>query len=160
MKIGFVGLGRMGCGMARNLLRAGHELTVYNRTKEKAGAFAKDGAKVVNSPAEAAREAEAVFTMLADDHAVEAVVFGGEGIESGLSRGAAHISSSTISTPFAKRLTEEHTKRGQVYIGAPVFGRPEAAEAKKLIVVPAGPKHALERYRPLFDAIGRATFMI
>jgi 3-hydroxyisobutyrate dehydrogenase-like beta-hydroxyacid dehydrogenase len=159
MKLGFVGLGKMGSGIARNLLRAGHELTVYNRTKEKATAFAKDGAKVANSPAEAAREAEAVFTMLSDDHAVAEVVFGDTGVASGLRAGAAHISSSTISTGFAKRLTEEHSKRGQVYIGAPVFGRPEAAEAKKLIVVPAGPKGALERYRPLFDAIGRVTFI-
>ncbi len=159
MKLGFVGLGKMGSGIAGNLLRAGHELTVYNRTKEKATAFANEGAKVANSPADAARGAEAVFTMLSDDHAVAEVVFGNTGIASGLRDGAAHISSSTISTTFAKRLAEEHTKRGQVYIGAPVFGRPEAAEAKKLIVVSAGPKQALERYRPLFDAIGRATFI-
>lgn len=149
----------MGSGMARNLLRAGHELTVHNRSVEKANALAKDGARVAKSPAEAAHEVEAVFTMLADDPAVEEVVFGDQGIGSGLRKGAAHISSSTVSTDLSQRLTEEHAKRKQLYIAAPVFGRPEAAEAKKLIVVPAGGKQAVERYRPLFDAIGRATFV-
>ncbi len=148
----------MGSGMARNLLHAGHELTLYNRTAEKANDLAKQGARVAKWPAEAAHGAEAVFTMLSDDHAVADVVFGDEGIESGLGQGAAHISSSTISTSFSRRLAEEHGKRKQVYIAAPVFGRPEAAETKKLIVIPAGDKQALERYRPLFDAIGRATF--
>jgi 3-hydroxyisobutyrate dehydrogenase-like beta-hydroxyacid dehydrogenase len=160
MKIGFIGLGLMGSGMARNLLRAGHEVAAYNRTREKAEALSKDGARVANSPAEAARGSEAVFTMLSDDQAVSEVVFGKDGLASGLENNAAHISSSTISVAMARRLAEEHAKKGQRFLTACVFGRPEAAENKKLIVVAAGRSELLDRYRPLFDAIGRATFAI
>jgi 3-hydroxyisobutyrate dehydrogenase-like beta-hydroxyacid dehydrogenase len=159
MKIGFIGLGRMGSGMARNLIKASHRVTVYNRSPERARAFAGGDAQVGNSPADAARNADAVFTMLSDDQAVSEVVFGMAGIVSALDNGAAHISSSTISTALARRLTETHRERKQVYLSVPVFGRPEAAEAGKLIVVAAGEHAAVERYRPLFDAIGRATFV-
>ncbi len=159
MNISFVGLGRMGSGMARNLLRAGHQLTVYNRTRDKAEALASEGARVANSPADACRDSEAVFTMLSDDHALAEVVFGENGIASGLENGAAHLSSSTISVAFARRLAEEHGKRGQQFVSTPVFGRPEAAENKKLIVLAAGAAEVVERFRPLFDAIGRQTFV-
>ena len=158
MKIGFVGLGRMGSGMARNLLRAGHKLSVYNRTRDKAETLAHDGARVAKSPADVCRDAEAVFTMLSDDHALAEVVFGDQGIASGLERGAAHISSSTISTAFARKLAEEHSQRNQAFVTAAVFGRPEAAEGKKLIVVAAGESSMLERCAPLFEAVGRRTF--
>src|SRR4051812_28471663 len=136
MKLAFIGLGRMGSGMARNLLRAGHEVAVYNRSRSKAEALAGDGARIAGSPAEACRDCEAVITMLADDPAVEEVVFGDNGIASTLS--GAHISSSTISTAMARRLAFEHARRGQGILSAPVFGRPDAAEAKKLIVVAGG----------------------
>jgi len=159
MEIGFVGLGKMGTGMARNLIRAGHQLTVYNRTPEKAESLRGDGATVADSPANAARGTQAVFTMLADDHALAHVTFGEHGIAAGLQKGAVHISCSTISTHLARRVMDEHTERGQVMISAPVFGRPEAAEAKRLIVVPAGEHRTLERLQPLFDAIGRRTFV-
>lgn len=158
MKIGFIGLGKMGSGMARNLLRAGHEVTAYNRTREKAEALSKDGVRVANSPADAARGAEAVITMLADDHAVSEVVFGEDGLASALGQNAAHISASTISVAFAKRLMEEHGRKGQRFVSACVFGRPEAAENKKLVVVAAGKAELLDRYAPIFEAIGRATF--
>src|ERR1700758_3730315 len=102
MNVGFVGLGKMGTGMAHNLIRAGHRLTVYNRTREKADAFAKEGAEVVDSSADAARSADCVFSMLANDQAVAEVTFGDKGIAAGLKEGAAHISSSTISTSFAR----------------------------------------------------------
>src|SRR5258706_4007047 len=111
MKIGFVGLGKMGSGMARNLLRAGHELVVYNRSREKAEALAPEGARVADSPMAAARDAEAVVTMLADDRALEDVVFGEKGILAGLRAGCVHISSSTISTALARRLTAVHSAR-------------------------------------------------
>ncbi len=159
MKIGFIGAGKMGSGMARNLLRAGHEVTVYNRTRAKADALRGDGARVVDSPAETAADAEAVFTILSDDHAVAEVVFGDNGIASTLRKGAAHISSSTISVGFGRRLQEEHTKRYQSFVAANVFGRPEAAEKAQLLVVVAGENGAIERFRPLFDAIGRKTFI-
>lgn len=159
MKIGFVGLGKMGSGIARNLLRAGHELTVYNRTREKAEALAGDGARIADSPAEAARPSEAVFTMLSDDAAVAEVVFGKSGLAAGLQKGATHLSSSTISVALARKLAETHGAKQQAFLSTPVFGRPDAAEAKKLIVVAAGDPEAVERYRPLFEAIGRATFI-
>lgn len=149
----------MGVGMIRNLLRAGHEVTVYNRTREKAKALESDGARVANSPADAARNAEAAFTILADDRAVTDVVFGDHGIVATLPRGAAHLSSSTISVALAQRLEQEHRSRGQVYLAANVFGRPEAAETKQLIVIAAGDPENIEKFQPLFDAIGRKTFV-
>src|SRR5579875_3079579 len=110
MRIGFIGAGKMGSGMARNLLRAGHEVTVYNRTREKAEALHSDGARVANSPADAAHDAEAVFTILSDDQAVAEIVFGENGLASALRKGATHISSSTISVAFGRRLQAEHEK--------------------------------------------------
>ena len=148
----------MGSPMALNLLRAGHELTVYNRSRAKAEVLAAQGARVADSPATAARGAEVVLTMLADDAAVEQVTFGEGGI-SGALGGAIHVSASTISTALARRLAAEHARRGESYLSAPVFGRPEAARAGKLLVVAAGPGALVERCRPLFGAIGRQTFV-
>ena len=124
MKIGFVGLGKMGTGIARNLLRAGHEFTVYNRSRSKTEPLAKEGAHVADSASAAAKGAEAVFSMLSNDAAVEQAVFGEAGIAAGVASGAAHISCSTISIAMARRLTEEHRKRGQTYISATVFAVP------------------------------------
>jgi 3-hydroxyisobutyrate dehydrogenase-like beta-hydroxyacid dehydrogenase len=160
MKIAFIGLGRMGMGMARNLLRARHTLAVYNRSREKTEALAADGARVANSPADACRDAEVVMTMVADDHALEQVVFGNDGIASAMKSDCIHLSHSTISTVLARKLTVEHAQRKQVYLSVPVFGRPEAAETKNLLVVAAGPSESVERCRPLFDAIGRQTFVV
>ncbi len=143
----------MGSAMARNLLRAGHELTVYNRTPKKAEALAAEGARAAASPAEAARGAEAVHSMLADDDAVRQAVFGEGGIASAMAPDAVHVSHSTISTALARELAAA----GHAYISAPVFGRPEAAEKKQLIVIAAGAAGPLSRCRPLFDAIGRQT---
>ncbi len=160
MNLAFLGLGKMGIGMARNLLRAGHNVAVYNRSREKAEALAADGARVADSPAGACREAEIVMTMLADDAALEQVVFGNDGIAAAMEPGAVHLSHSTISTVLARRLTAEHTQRKQGYLSVPVFGRPDAAEAKRLIVVAAGPEELIEHCRPVFDALGRQTFVV
>jgi 3-hydroxyisobutyrate dehydrogenase-like beta-hydroxyacid dehydrogenase len=160
VKIAFIGLGKMGIGMARNLLRAGHTLAVYNRSREKAEALAADGARVANSPADACREAEAVMTMVADDHALKQIVFGNDGIASAMKADCVHLSHSTISTVLARKLTSEHAQRSQGYLSVPVFGRPDAAETKNLLVVAAGPNELIERCRPLFDAIGRQTFVV
>jgi 3-hydroxyisobutyrate dehydrogenase-like beta-hydroxyacid dehydrogenase len=160
MRIGFVGLGRMGGAMARNLCLGGHEVHVYNRTREKAEELTVDGAIVADSPAEACRRATAVFTMLADDTAVSDVVFGEHGIASGLERDSAHISSSTISTAFTQQLAQEHAKHGQGFISAPVFGRPEAAANKQLLLAIAGKADLILRCQPLFDAIGRRSFVV
>jgi 3-hydroxyisobutyrate dehydrogenase-like beta-hydroxyacid dehydrogenase len=147
----------MGSAMARNLLRAGHQVAVYNRSREKAEALASEGARAADSAADACRDSQAVMTMLADDRAVEQIVLGENGVASGLAGGAVHISSSTIGTALARRLASEHARRGQGYLSAPVFGRPEAAASRKLIVVVAGPSELVELCRPLFDAIGRQT---
>jgi len=159
MKITFIGLGRMGAGIAGNLLKTDHTLTVFNRTREKAGALARQGAKMADSIQEAVSDCDVVFTMLADDGAVADVVLSDAGIAAALPAGAIHVSHSTISVGMARRLAEEHAQRGQVFVSAPVFGRPDAAEAKRLLVVAAGEAAALERVRPLLDAIGRQTYI-
>ncbi|HKW17892.1 MAG TPA: NAD(P)-dependent oxidoreductase [Terriglobales bacterium] len=157
MKVGFIGLGNMGLPMAANLLKAGHELTVYNRTSEKARPLVDEGAQLAKTPAEACK-ADVVFTMLADDAALEKVTFGEGGVTEGLGEGSIHISASTISVALSERLTAEHEKRGQRFVSAPVFGRPEAAVAAKLFVVVAGPSDAVDKCTPLFEAVGQKTF--
>ncbi|MGD1097589.1 MAG: NAD(P)-dependent oxidoreductase [Bryobacteraceae bacterium] len=156
MELGFIGLGNMGSAMARNLLRAGHQVTVYNRTADKARLLEKDGAVVAANIAQACKSG-VVATMLADDPAVEQTVFGEAGILASLSPGGIHVGMSTISLALARRLTEAHQKAGQTYISAPVFGRPQAAEAAKLAVVAAGPEDAVLRCKPAFEAMGQRT---
>jgi 3-hydroxyisobutyrate dehydrogenase-like beta-hydroxyacid dehydrogenase len=160
MNLAFIGLGKMGAGMARNLLRAGHTVALYNRSREKADALAAEGARAADSPEDACQDAEAVMTMVADDHALDQIVFGKDGIAAALKAGCVHLSHSTISTALARKLTDEHARRNQGYLSVPVFGRPEAAESKKLVVVAAGARELIERCRPLFDAIGRATYVV
>jgi 3-hydroxyisobutyrate dehydrogenase-like beta-hydroxyacid dehydrogenase len=160
MKIAFIGLGSMGLPMATNLLKAGHELVVYNRTRERAESLGKQGARVAGSPREAASGVEILITMLADDAAVEAVMFGDQGALQGLGRGATHVSMSTIGHGFSRRLASEHDARGQQYVAAPVFGRPDAAQAAKLWIVVAGESNTIERCRPLFDAMGQGVEVV
>lgn len=159
MRVGFIGLGQMGRAMAANLLQAGHDVTVYNRTRAKAEALAERGAKIADAPADACR-GDAVFSMLADDAAVERVVFGEEGMLASLSAGAVHVSSSTISVALSKRLAAAHAEAGQRYLAAPVFGRPDAAAAGKLYVAVAGAPDALHIAMPLLDAISQRTFTV
>jgi 3-hydroxyisobutyrate dehydrogenase-like beta-hydroxyacid dehydrogenase len=159
MDVGLIGLGRMGTGIAKSVLRGGHRVTVYNRTRERAEALRRDGAAVAGSIAEACR-GDAVLTMLADDAAVEAVVFGEGGVLQALPRGRTHISLSTISVALSDRLATEHARAGQEFIASPVFGRPDAAEAGKLAVVAAGPKAAVERCKPLWEAMGQKLLVI
>jgi 3-hydroxyisobutyrate dehydrogenase-like beta-hydroxyacid dehydrogenase len=160
MKVGFIGLGSMGLPMATNLLKAGQDLIVYNRTRSRAEEMAKQGARAAGSPREAATGVEVLISMLADDAAVESVMFGDQGALAGLSRGATHASMSTIGHALSRRLHTEHQTRGQSYIAAPVFGRPDAAQAAKLWIVTAGPAQAIERCRPLFDAMGQGIEIV
>jgi 3-hydroxyisobutyrate dehydrogenase-like beta-hydroxyacid dehydrogenase len=157
MKLAFIGAGNMGLPIARNLLRAGHSLTIYNRTRERAEPLRQEGAALADSPADAARDAEAIVTMLADDRAVEQSV---QSFVETLARGAIHIGMSTVSVALSERLAEMHTTRGQIYVAAPVFGRPEAAEAAKLWVVAAGAAEHLERCRPVFEGVGRGCSIV
>lgn len=159
MKLGFVGLGHMGTAMAANLLAAGHTLLAHNRTLAKAQPHVKNGATLAKTPAEAA-VGEVVITMLADDAAVEAVVFGPDGILEALAPGAIHVSMSTISVALSERLAEAHAERGQHYVAAPVFGRPDAAAARKLFIAAAGPADVVARLQPVFDALGQRTFVV
>ena len=159
MKVGFVGLGSMGSGIARNLIKAGHTLTVYNRTKSRAEELRPLGASVAGTPGDAASGAEVVITMLADDRALEAVVLGPRNILESLPAAAVHVGMSTISVALSRRLASVHSERKQHYVAAPVFGRPEAAATGKLFVVAGGPAGQIERCRPLFDAIGQNTFI-
>ncbi len=159
MNVGFVGLGALGLPIARNLLQTPHPVTVFNRTAGRAEGLKAEGARVAESVAAASR-ADVVLTMLADDAAVEAVVFGANGMLGALPTGAVHVSLSTISTALSRRLAEAHGARGQQYVAAPVFGRPDAAAARRLVVVAAGPAEAVERAGPLLEAIGRKLFVI
>jgi 3-hydroxyisobutyrate dehydrogenase-like beta-hydroxyacid dehydrogenase len=159
LDVGFIGLGSMGAAMARNLVKAGHRVTVYNRTRAKAEALAAEGAQVAGRVAEACR-GEILITMLADDDAAEAVLFGDGGVRQSLAAGAIHVSMSTISMALSERLGRMHQEAGQIYATAPVFGRPEAAAAAKLFIVAAGPTQAIEKCRPLFNTMGQKTFVI
>ena len=159
MRIAFIGLGRMGSSMARNLLRAGHQVAVYNRSHEKAEALSKDGAEVADSIAQACRSAEVCWTMLADDAAVGDAVFAPNALAASLEPHATHISSSTISVAMGRALSVAHMSRDQGFLSVPVFGRPDAAEAKKLIAVAGGDPALIERLRPLLESIGRAVFI-
>jgi 3-hydroxyisobutyrate dehydrogenase-like beta-hydroxyacid dehydrogenase len=157
MKIGFIGLGIMGAPMAGHLLKAGHEVTVYNRTAEKAKPLIQQGARYAETVAHAC-EAEIVITMLADDSALESVSYGDKKILESLPKGCTHISCSTISVALSDRVTGDHRRVGQHFVSAPVFGRPEAAAAAKLVVVAAGDAVDIDTCQPIFDAIGQRTF--
>lgn len=157
MRVGFIGLGRMGAGMAANLLGAGHEVTVYNRTPERARALVAQGAHAAHRVTDACR-GDAVITMLADDGAVEGIVLGDDGVIAGMGDGAIHVSMSTISVALSERLAAAHAAAGQRFVAAPVFGRPDAAAAGKLFIVAAGAPHALDACLPLFAAMGQKSF--
>jgi 3-hydroxyisobutyrate dehydrogenase-like beta-hydroxyacid dehydrogenase len=159
MKVGFIGLGNMGAAMAGNLLKAGHELTVYNRSSEKARGLITQGATLAATVSDACK-GDAVVTMLANDEAVEDVVLGRDGVLTRLRPGALHISSSTISIPLSQRLSQEHAHHDQRYIAAPVFGRPEAAAAAQLVIVTAGARDSVQAANPLLEAIGRKIFVV
>lgn len=159
MKVGIIGLGQMGSGMAASLVKAGHTVTVYNRTPARAQALAKLGATVAATPGDACK-GDAVFTMLANDDAVTDIAFAKGGLVDSLAGGSVHISSSTISVALSERLTEAHAKRGQLFVSAPVFGRPEAAAAGQLSVIAAGRDEAIDRARPFLEALGPKLFIV
>jgi len=152
--IGFVGLGHMGEPIARNLLAAGHELAVWNRTPEKARPLVEAGARHSATPGDVCSPGGVVFTMIADDHALEKVV-GSAGFLERLAPGGVHVSMSTISPATSQRLAERHARAGSEYVASPIFGRPEAAAAKKLWIVTSGAAHARDRVLPLLREIGQ-----
>jgi 3-hydroxyisobutyrate dehydrogenase-like beta-hydroxyacid dehydrogenase len=159
MKTGFIGLGRMGSAMAANLLKAGHEVTVFNRSPGKLRPLVELGAREAGTVADACR-GELVITMLADDTAVADVAFQNAGIVTALPKGAIHLSMSTISVALSQRLTDAHAQAAQQFVAAPVFGRPDAAAAAKLFIVAAGDPAAVKTCEPLLNVLGQKTFPI
>ncbi|WP_346948765.1 NAD(P)-dependent oxidoreductase [Dyella sp.] len=156
MKVGFIGLGAMGSAMASNLLKAGHSVTVWNRSPAATEPLASLGAKVASTP-ERAAQGDALFSMLSNDQAVRAVVLEG-GLLEEMDKGAVHVNHATVSVALARELAAAHAQRGIDYLAAPVFGRPDVAAAGKLNIVTAGKPAVLERVRPLLEAMGSAIW--
>jgi len=157
-RIGFIGLGNMGRAMAGNLLKAGYQLQVYNRTVEKAAPLVAQGAKLVACPSQTAEPGGIVLTMLADDQALESTMFGEGSILERLSPNGIHLSMSTLSPATVHRLAKHHSKYQVTYVAAPVFGRPDAAAARKLWVCLAGLQAAKERVHPILGALSQGIF--
>jgi 3-hydroxyisobutyrate dehydrogenase-like beta-hydroxyacid dehydrogenase len=158
MKIGFIGLGQMGTAIAERLLRAGHELTVWNRSPAAAQALADQGAKVAKTPAETL-QGEVLFSMLANDQAMQEV-----GLDAALldkaAKGLVHANLSTISPAFARALAAAHESRGLGYVATPVFARPDAVAKGLMVVVAAGANDDFAKIEPLLAQIGRRTVRI
>ncbi|HET6555084.1 MAG TPA: NAD(P)-dependent oxidoreductase [Dyella sp.] len=152
MKVGFIGVGAMGSAMASNLLKAGHEVTVWNRSPEATQPLASLGAKVARTPDRAVL-GDAVFSVLSNDQAVRDV-FITDGLLDAMDKGIVHVNHATISVALAKELAEEHARRELDYVAAPVFGRPDVAAAGKLQILAAGRAHVIDRVRPLLEAMG------
>jgi len=158
MKVGFIGLGKMGQGMTRRILGGGHDLLVYNRTREKAADLAAAGATVASSIADACRGREVVITMVSDDAAVKEVTLGTGGVRDSLIPGAVHLCMGTHSVAAIQGLVAAHAQANQNMVCAPVLGRPDAAAAGQLGIVAGGPGEAVKTCEPLFQVIGRRTF--
>ncbi len=158
MKVGFIGLGRMGSAIAANVAKAGHDLVVYNRSPEKAAPLAELGATVAGSIAEACEGREVVITMVAHDAALESDTLADGGIVASLPAGAIHMPMGTHGVHIMRTLGEAHAEAGQILVAAPVLGRPDVAAAGQLGIVPAGPTDAVARCQGLFEVIGRRTF--
>lgn len=158
MDVGFIGLGNMGSGMARNLLKAGHRVRVWNRSRQSVDALARDGAEAAATPGQIF-DADAVITMLSADDVVREVILD-PGLLAGARRGLVHVVSSTISVAFAQELELVHEKAGVGYVAAPVMGRPDVAAAGELNILAAGRPDAVARVQPLLDAVGKRTWLI
>ena len=147
MKVGFIGLGNMGQAIAGRIIDAEFDLVVYNRTRSKADELEKKGAKVAGSIAEACEGRDVVFTMLSNDAALDAVVDGG--LLENLPKGSIHVPMGTHSVTALTALKERHDGAGHEFVAAPVLGRPDAAAAGQMGIVPGGPKAAVEKLEPL-----------
>ena len=151
MKVGFIGLGAMGAAMASNLVAAGHAVTVWNRSEAAAAPLVSLGAKLART-ADRAAQGEVLCSMLANDKAVRETILD-SGLLDAMDPGTVHVNHSTISVALARELAEEHAKRGLEYVAAPVFGRPDVAAAGKLNILVAGKSSAVEKARPLLEAM-------
>ena len=158
MNIGFIGLGRMGSGMASRLLEHGHDLVVYDVVAASTARAADAGARVAASIADLCAGRDIVITMLAEDAAVHDVVFGAGGLRDSLAAGAIHLAMGTYGIGTIRALVTAHASAGQILVAAPVLGRPDLAASGQLGIVSGGPDEALARCEPLFKVIGRLTF--
>ncbi len=156
--IGFIGLGSMGLNMAKNLMGAGYHLKVYNRTISKANELDKASITKCKTAAEAADGMPAVITVLSEDEPLKEIVLGKDGILEKLPKNSVHISMSTISPETSKLLAKHHSDAGNLYLAAPVFGRPEAAAAKKLWICISGDQQAKEIAKPILENMGQGIF--
>lgn len=158
MKIGFIGLGQMGRGMASRLIDSGHQLVVWNRTRTVADSFADRGAIVANQP-DQTLAADVVITMLADDASVESVWLT-SGLWQKLPANTVHLNMASVSLRMGQRLDELHRRHGSPYVSAPVFGRPEFGARGELDIIAAGAPPAIARCEPLFKVLGRRWFNV
>jgi len=158
MKVGFIGLGRMGQAMSARVLASGHDLIVYNRTAGKASEIEKAGARVARSLADACEAREVVISMVADDAALKEITLSRGGLRDSLPDACIHLAMGTHSVGVIQAMAAAHNQSQQTLVAAPVLGRPDAAAAGQLGVVAAGPPDAVQRCEPLFQAIGRRTF--
>jgi len=158
MNVGFIGLGRMGSGMARRVLGGGHDLTVFDVVTAATTEFGAAGATVAGSIADVCRGRDVVITMLVEDAAVLDVALQPGGMRDALPQGAIHMAMGTYGVATIRALEEAHTAAGQVLVAAPVLGRPDLAAAGQLGVVPGGPEAAVARCQPLLEVIGRRIF--
>ena len=159
MKVGFIGLGRMGQGMARRVLGGGHDLVVYDVVRAQAEALAAEGARVAASVADLCRDREVVITMLVEDATVVDVAVSAAGLCASLPKGAIHLAMGTYGVAAIRALAAAHVGAGQTLVAAPVLGRPDLAASGQLGVVVAGVEAAVRRCEPLLQVIGRRTFV-
>lgn len=157
-EIGFIGTGNMGLPIARNLIHAGFALTVYNRTAEKAKELVNEGAKLATKPTNVITSGATIITMLANDQALEEIVFGQNGIAAALGPNEIHISMSTVAPTTTRKIYEEHKRKGTPFIAAPVFGRPDAAAAKKLWICTAGASDTKNKVKEILQSIGQGIY--
>jgi 3-hydroxyisobutyrate dehydrogenase-like beta-hydroxyacid dehydrogenase len=159
MKVGFIGLGRMGQGMAGRLLGAGHDLVIYDRIPTLLTALGEAGATVATSVPEVTADREVVIDMLPHDAALESLAFSSNGLLESLPKGAIHMPMGTHGVEIICRLEQAHTEAGQILVAGHVLGRPDLAAAGQLSIVPGGPPESLARLQPLFDVLGKRTFV-
>ena len=155
--ISYLGLGTMGGGMASNLLKAGYKLTVWNRSAEKCKPFARKGARLAESPADAIRDADLVIYMLSNDQAVEEVVFGANGILSGIKEGQIAMDMSTVLPATSLREQQAYSNRGVNFLDAPVFGSKTESAKAKLWIMAAGKRHTFEKVKPVLQHLGQTV---
>jgi 3-hydroxyisobutyrate dehydrogenase-like beta-hydroxyacid dehydrogenase len=158
LRLGFLGLGTMGGPIANNLRKAGHELTVWNRTPARADALVQKGARAATSPRDCAAGRDAVFLCVADEKALDAVLDGPEGVLAGLKEGDVVVDLSTTGTRAARSASERCAKKGARFVAAPLLGSKAAAEKAQIIVLAGGPSEARERVRPALHAVSARMF--